>query len=159
MARPDDKGPIRVGVLSDTHGTLTDSAQKALTGVHHIVHAGDVGSSRVLEVLSRIAPVAAVRGNMDGGSWASSLPPMEIVEMGEATFCIVHDLVDLDLDPAAAGFHVVVHGHTHESSRKYHDGVLYLNPGSASLPRRGAEPSVAVLEVRGRQVTVHFRRI
>lgn len=152
-------GVVSVGVLSDTHGTLTASAEKSLAGVDAIVHAGDVGSDRVIESLRRIAPVHAVRGNMDGGVWAASLPPVEVVEAGGATLYVLHDLFDLDLDPAAAGFDVVVHGHTHQSSRKHQGGVLYLNPGSASLPRHGAEPTIALLEIRGREVTVRFRRI
>jgi putative phosphoesterase len=141
-----------VGVVSDTHGLLRPEVVKALQGVERIVHAGDVGSPSVLEELRAIAPVVAVRGNNDRGAWASRLPVTEVVEVGEALLYLIHDLGELDLDPAAAGFHVVVSGHSHRPKIERRDGVLYLNPGSVG-PRRFKLPiAFALLRVTGRTV-------
>ena len=141
-----------VGVVSDTHGLLRPEVVKALQGVERIVHAGDVGSPSVLEELRAIAPVVAVRGNNDRGDWASRLPLTEVVEVGEALLYLIHDLGELDLDPAAAGFHVVVSGHSHRPKLERRDGVLYLNPGSVG-PRRFKLPiAFALLRVKGRSL-------
>ena len=138
-----------IGVISDTHGLLRPQALEALRGVDLIVHAGDIGRLDILTQLGRIAQVHAVRGNMDNGPWAERLPHSEVAEAEEIRFFIVHDLNHLDLDPAAAGFRVVVTGHTHRPHVEERDGVLYLNPGSAG-PRRFTLPTtVAKLHVRG----------
>ena len=128
-----------VGVVSDTHGLLRPEAVRALRGVERIVHAGDVGSAAVLEELGAIAPVVAVRGNNDRGAWAAKLPATEVVEVDGALLYVIHDLAELDLDPAAAGFHAVVSGHSHRPKIERRDGVLYLNPGSIG-PRRFTLP-------------------
>ena len=138
-----------IGVVSDTHGLLRPEVVKALQGVERIVHAGDVGSASVLEELRAIAPVVAVRGNNDRGVWASQLPVTEVVEVGEVLLYLIHDLGELDLDPAAAGFHAVVSGHSHRPKVERRNGVLYLNPGSIG-PRRFALPlAFARLSVEG----------
>ena len=136
-----------VGVVSDTHGLLRPEAIRALDGVELIVHAGDVGAAEVLAGLRELAPVFAVRGNNDKGPWADALPATEVVEVGGALLYLVHDVAELDLDPAAAGFHAVVSGHSHRPKVERKDGVLYLNPGSIG-PRRFKLPvSLALLRV------------
>jgi putative phosphoesterase len=124
-----------IGVISDTHGLLRGSAVEALAGSDRIIHAGDVGSAEVLARLADIAPVSAVRGNIDLDSWASVLPSAEVVDAEGVSLYLVHDLARLDLDPAAAGFGAVISGHTHVPRMERRNGVLYLNPGSAG-PRR-----------------------
>jgi putative phosphoesterase len=124
-----------VGVISDTHGLLRPEAVAALEGCDLLVHAGDVGDPAILGELRRLAPVHAVRGNVDRGAWAEALPVTEVVEVGSVLLYVLHDLATLDLDPAAAGFAAVLYGHSHRPSRQIRHGVLYLNPGSAG-PRR-----------------------
>jgi putative phosphoesterase len=126
---------MEVGVISDTHGLLRPEAEHALLGVDLILHAGDVGAPKILTRLRTIAPVFAVRGNVDTAPWTNELPPTVVVEFGNATFYMLHNLRDLDLKPEAAGFDAVISGHTHKVEQKMQDGVLYLNPGSAG-PRR-----------------------
>jgi len=130
---------MQVGVISDTHGLLRPEALKALAGVHHILHAGDVGDPRILDALADIAPLTAIRGNIDRTGPCASLPPTELVELGGRAFYLLHDLNDLDLDPAAAAVSVVVSGHSHKPVIELRRGVLYLNPGSAG-PRRFSLP-------------------
>ena len=143
---------IRVGLISDTHGLLRPEAVEALRGSDFIVHAGDVGDATILEHLARIAPVTAVRGNVDTGSWARDLPETAILQVGEALVYVLHDIADLDLDPAAAGFHAVVYGHSHHPSQEVRAGVLFINPGSAG-PRRFKLPvSAGELLVSGCQL-------
>lgn len=139
----------KIGVISDTHGLLRPEASAALQGVHHILHAGDVGKPEILTQLAAIAPLTAIRGNIDRGPWAEALPPTEVVEF-DGTFCyLIHDRQDLDLDPAAAGFQVVITGHSHRPLIETVDGVCYLNPGSAG-PRRFRLPiTLAYLYVDG----------
>jgi len=125
---------MHVGVISDTHGLLRPQAIRALRGSEHIVHAGDVGAREILEELKAIAPVTAIRGNIDEGAWAG-LPATELVELGGVSIYVLHDLTKLDLKPAAAGIKVVISGHSHVPKQETRDGVLYFNPGSAG-PRR-----------------------
>jgi putative phosphoesterase len=136
-----------IGLISDTHGQLYEEAFNALKGVDAIVHAGDVGGLEILKALNTIAPVNAVRGNMDGGPWASSLPLADMITFEEYSFYVLHDLYRLDLDPPAAGIHVVVSGHTHRSSIETINGVLYFNPGSASQRRHGRPLSVGRIQI------------
>jgi putative phosphoesterase len=143
----------RVGVISDTHGLLRPEAVAALQGCDRIVHAGDVGNAEVLAKLSAIAPVTAVRGNNDVGGWAERLRETEILEIGGASICAIHELSLLDKDPAALGVQVVIYGHSHKPSVELRDGVLYLNPGSAG-PRRFRLPvTLAELKVAGGKVS------
>jgi hypothetical protein len=136
---------VVVGVVSDTHGELPKSALGLLGGVAHILHAGDAGSAGVLAALARIARVTAVRGNAEPAGRTAALPRSAAVEIGGARVYVIHDISDLDLDPAAAGFAAVVHGHTHRPEIVRRDGVLYVNPGSPVQPRGGFPPSVARL--------------
>ena len=137
----------KVGLISDTHGLLRKEALEALRGSELILHAGDVGKPEILEDLKRIAPVIAVRGNVDKEEWAKVLPETAAVEAGPALIYMLHDLNALDLNPASSGFHIVVSGHTHKPVKTERDGVLYINPGSAG-PRRFRLPvTVARLEV------------
>jgi hypothetical protein len=142
-----------IGVISDTHGLLRPEAVRALEGCERIVHAGDVGDPAILEALGRIAPVAAVRGNVDRGSWAEALPETEVVEVGAAVLYVLHDLAALDLDPVAAGFAAVITGHTHQPKSELRAGVLYLNPGSAGSRRFRLPVTVARLSVSGDRVS------
>ena len=132
---PSGSPSVSVGLISDTHGLLRPEALEALRGSRYIVHAGDIGDPAVLEPLSAIAPVTAVRGNNDQGSWAERLPQTELLRVGDMLIYVIHDVATLDLDPAANGFHVVVAGHSHRPGQEVRDGVLYVNPGSAG-PRR-----------------------
>jgi uncharacterized protein len=142
-----------LGVISDTHGLLRPEAEEALRGSDMILHAGDVGSPDVLRGLSALAPVLAVRGNNDRGPWAADLPLRESLELGGASIYMLHDIAELDLDPRAAGFSVVIAGHSHQPRCEERDGVLYFNPGSAG-PRRFRLPvSVGKILVDGRRVT------
>jgi len=124
-----------IGLISDTHGLLRPEALRALEGSDLIIHAGDVGDPEILGKLKVLAPVFAVRGNVDTEAWAQELPETEVVETGPATIYVLHDVHALDLDPTAAGFHVVVSGHSHKPGQTERGGVLYINPGSAG-PRR-----------------------
>jgi putative phosphoesterase len=127
--------PTKIGLISDTHGLLREEALAALRGSQLIIHAGDVGNAEILEALKRLAPVVAVRGNVDREPWARSLPETAIAEVGGATIYVLHDVKALDLNPATAGFRIVVSGHSHKPGKMVRDGVLYINPGSAG-PRR-----------------------
>jgi putative phosphoesterase len=145
-------GERLVGVISDTHGLLRPQAVDALRGCDLIIHAGDVGNPDVLARLSGIAPVSAIRGNVDTGAWATRLPPTEAVEVGDLLFHVVHNIADLDLDPPTAGFAAVVFGHSHKPTIETRDGVLYLNPGAAG-PRRFKLPvTLARVCVAGRHL-------
>jgi putative phosphoesterase len=128
-----------IGIISDTHGLLRPEALDALTGVGHILHAGDVGDPSILDRLRSIAPVTAIRGNVDTKGPCALLPATEVIELAGCLFYLVHSLEDLDLHPKAAGIGVVVSGHTHKAAIDWRDGVLYLNPGSAG-PRRFSLP-------------------
>jgi len=136
----------RIGLISDTHGLLRKEAVEALRGSELILHAGDVGKPEILEELRKIAPVVAVRGNVDIEPWAQALPETAVAEAGAVLIYVLHDVNALDLNPAAAGFHIVVSGHTHKAGRLERDGVLYINPGSAG-PRR-FQLSITVAHLR-----------
>src|SRR5712692_5164061 len=138
--------PHIIGLISDTHGLLRDEALRALAGSDLIIHAGDVGRPEILDALKSVARVVAVRGNVDTGAWASALPMTAVAEAGPARIYVLHDVHALDLDPAAAGFQVVVSGHSHKPGQTERDGVLYINPGSAG-PRRFQLP-VTVAHLR-----------
>jgi putative phosphoesterase len=139
-----------VGVISDTHGYLRPEVAEAFAGVDLIIHAGDIGNHEVLDTLRAIAPVHAVRGNMDGG-WAHGLPATEVVEIGEVLIYVLHDAYHLNLDPAVAGFVVVINGHTHRAAVEKRKGVLFLNPGSASP--HSSSGTVALLRIQGTSIT------
>jgi uncharacterized protein len=124
-----------VGVISDTHGLLRPEAVTVLQGSERIIHAGDVGAPEVLTALSALAPVTVVRGNNDRGAWAEAIAATEVVDAGGLLIYVIHDVKELDLDPVAGGFRIVVSGHSHRPAQEERDGVLWFNPGSAG-PRR-----------------------
>ena len=130
----------RVGVISDTHGLLRPHAVAALEGVELILHAGDVGKPEVLEQLERLAPVRAVRGNVDVGPWADQLPIQTEIRLEQAVVAVVHVRSRLNVDPVAAGYAAVLFGHSHKPLIETVDGVLYFNPGAAG-PRRFRLPT------------------
>jgi uncharacterized protein len=148
-----------LGVISDTHGLLRPEALAALAGVDHIVHAGDIGAPQILEGLRTIAPVTAVRGNNDTGRWADVLPDSQIVELAGRRIYVLHDVAELDLEPAAAGLAAVIAGHSHKPRITHDQGVLFLNPGSAG-PRRFTLPislgrlHVTPAGIRGELITL-----
>lgn len=138
-----------LGIISDTHGLLRPEALEAMQGSDMIIHAGDIGKEIVLDKLGSIAPVVAVRGNMDSEGWAYKLRRTEILELHKTIIYVTHDIDSMDLDPSASHIHVVISGHTHRPSIGRHSGVLYINPGSAG-PRRFSLPvSSALLNIVG----------
>lgn len=150
---------IHIGLISDTHNLLRPEARFALSKVDHIIHAGDICNEEVLRQLGDIAPVLAVRGNNDRGAWAESLNEHETIELGGARIHVVHDLKQLDADPHAAGWKVVISGHSHKPSVKLERGVLFINPGSAG-PRRFKLPiSLAFLEIRDGQCKARIQTL
>lgn len=141
-----------IGIISDSHGMLRPEAIAHLRGSDHIIHAGDIGSTEIIPRLQQIAPVTAIRGNIDLEPWARAFPETEVVELAGKLIYILHDLNGLDLKPQAAGFAAVISGHSHQPQQETIDGVLYFNPGSAG-PRRFKLPvTVGRLEISGRQL-------
>jgi putative phosphoesterase len=126
---------MNIGVISDTHGLLRPEALKALSGSNFIIHAGDIGSPEILKELERIAPVTAVRGNVDRETWSKKIPLSNVLEADGVSIFVLHILQELDLKPEAAGFEAVIYGHSHVPKQETINGVLYFNPGSAG-PRR-----------------------
>jgi putative phosphoesterase len=143
---------FRIGVISDTHGLLREEAWRALEGSDLILHAGDMGSADIVPALQRLAPVVAIRGNVDREEWADAYRERELVEHGPLLFYMLHDLKTLDLRPAAAGFAAVICGHSHQPKFYFEEGVLYFNPGSAGPWRFRLPISVGRLTVRGREL-------
>ena len=140
--------PLHIGVISDTHGLLRPEAVAALAGSQAIIHAGDVGDPRILTELERIAPVTAVRGNVDIASWAKTLPQTNVLEISGLTLYVLHDIHELDLNPAAAGFAAVIYGHSHKPTIEQRKNVLFFNPGSAGRRRFNLPISVGKLIVQ-----------
>jgi putative phosphoesterase len=141
---------MKVGVISDTHGLLRPEAVELLRGSEHIIHAGDIGSPEIISALEKIAPVKAIRGNVDTQPWARRFAETEVVELDGLLIYVIHDVNALDLNPKAAGFSAVISGHSHQPKQETKGGVLYFNPGSAG-PRRFSLPvSIGRLEI-GRQ--------
>jgi len=144
--------PVRVGVISDTHGLLRPAALTALRGSDLVIHAGDVGNADVIARLCALAPVVVVRGNNDKGAWAARLPDTVRIEVGGLRVLVLHEATRLRLDPVAAGIGVVVSGHSHRPSVVRREGILYVNPGSAG-PRRFTLPiSIARLSISGGRI-------
>lgn len=150
----DRKGPgtLRIGVLSDTHGHLDDALTATMDGADLILHAGDIDRPDVLERLASLGPVIAVRGNMDWGPWSHHLPDEEIVEAGAVLIYMIHDLTRISLVPETADIRIVISGHTHRPEMIMKNGVLYLNPGSASSPRGGHQATMAWVEISGVEI-------
>jgi putative phosphoesterase len=146
------KNNYRIGIISDTHGLLRPEAFNALEGADLIIHAGDIGDLQIIDKLAAIAPVVAVRGNTDNEIRSYNLKKTEVADLGVHIIYILHDVSRLDIDPSAAHIQVVIHGHSHRPAIQKHDGVLYINPGSAG-PRRPKLPvTVAVLNITGKKL-------
>ncbi len=149
-------GETLIGVISDTHGLLRQEALDALAGSELVIHAGDIGSPDILPALKRLAPVEAVRGNVDIEPWAESIPATMVVELQGYSLYVLHDVKQLDLDPRVAGFAAVISGHSHVPSRKVRNGVLYFNPGSAGPKRFKLPVSVGRLWVSAKGIRVEI---
>ena len=148
-----------IGVISDTHGLLRPGALAALRGSDHIIHAGDIGDPEILTKLAEIAPVTAIRGNVDREAWAKKIPATNVLEVGGVSIYVVHNLRDLDLKPEAAEFAAVISGHSHVPKQETKNGVLYFNPGSAG-PRRFRLPvTVGRLRIGSGQVSAEIIKL
>jgi putative phosphoesterase len=153
------KDNYSIGVISDTHGRIPPGIPNAFEGVDLIIHAGDIGEEAVLDKLSKIAPVAAVRGNMDFGKWARQLPETETIEIGQVVLYVIHIANRLDPEPGKAGFKAVISGHTHLPDVYEKNGVTFINPGSASYPKFGHPASAALIQIRGDDLSVKLIRL
>jgi putative phosphoesterase len=137
----------KIGVISDTHGMIRPEIAAVFDGVELIIHAGDVGSLLVMMELEKIAPVKAVFGNTDKSSWSQELPASAVVDIGGVQLYVLHSVAEMNIDPVAAGFAAVIHGHTHEQAQEIRDGVLYFNPGSAGARRTRLPASVGLITI------------
>lgn len=153
------RAPTRIGLISDTHGLLRPQALRELADSELIIHAGDVGAPEILDRLQEMAPVVAVRGNVDQDDWAMKLPLTAVAEAGEYRFYVLHDLKQLDLNPSASGFQFVVSGHTHKFVHTNRNGVSFINPGSAG-PRRFQLPvTIAQVDLEAKPPKVNFVKL
>ncbi|HEX4230159.1 MAG TPA: metallophosphoesterase family protein [Bryobacteraceae bacterium] len=150
------QNPAIIGLISDTHGLLREEALNALKGSDLIIHAGDVGEPGILERLKEIAPVVAVRGNVDKGAWALALPLTAVAEAGSVMMYVLHDLEQLDIDPAAAGFQFVISGHSHKPVCTQRAGVYYVNPGSAGPLRFRLPITVCIVDLKQSPWSIEF---
>ena len=150
---------IKIGLISDTHGSLNDSVKDVFNGTDLIIHAGDVGKPEILDKLGQIAPVVAVRGNMDAGQWAAHLPDYELVEIGNHRVYVLHNLDQFDIDPSGAGIDAVISGHIHKPSLINKNDVLFINPGSASQPRHHQHATVALFFIAQKSLNVKFIKL
>ena len=141
-----------IGVISDTHGLLRREALAALQGSHYIIHAGDIGDPQILDKLGVIAPLIAVRGNVDQGAWARKIPATNVLEIGQISVYVLHSIQELDLKPEAAKFAAVVYGHSHVPKQEWKNGVLYFNPGSAGPKRFKSPVSVGRLTIEHNKI-------
>lgn len=146
------KNALRVGVISDTHGLLRPEARAFAGSCDYIIHGGDIGSAAILDELSALAPLIAVRGNNDRQAWAAHLPQSEMIRVGGVFIYIVHDISQLDIEPHAAGAQVIVSGHSHKPLIKFRDGILYFNPGSCGPRRFNLPLSFGEIRVEGTKV-------
>ena len=147
---------MSIGVISDTHGLLRPEAEARLAGADHIIHAGDIGAPEIVPRLRRLAPVTAIRGNVDRGAWAEAYPETAEVTLAGRRIYILHDLAALGLDPVASGVAVVISGHSHKPKVETKGGVLYLNPGSAGRRRFRLPVTLATIELTGGGVEVRI---
>ena len=145
--------PTTIGVISDTHGLLRPEALAALRGSDYIIHAGDIGDPQILDELATIAPLTAVRGNVDHGEWAQKIPNTNILEVGEVSIYVLHSLQELDLKPEAAKIAAVIYGHSHVPKQEVKNGVLYFNPGSAGPNRFHLPVSIGRLTIERGQIS------
>ena len=154
----DPKSNYAIGVISDTHGHIPPWVPKAFHEVDLIIHAGDIGEQTVLNKLSKIAPVVAVRGNMDFGKWTQQLPESEIIEIGQIVLYLLHIESRLGADPSATDFKAVISGHTHRPNVYEKNGIMFINPGSASYPKFGHPASAALIQIKGDDLQVQIIR-
>jgi putative phosphoesterase len=157
--KPPNKNYFLAGVIADTHGVLLPAAIRALKGVDLIIHAGDIDTTEVLDELQSIAPVVAVRGNMDMAENLRQLPETETVEVADVLLYVIHNIHRLDIAPSKAGFDAVIFGHSHYPSIVKNNGVLFLNPGSAAQPRRNYPASLAILTIQGNAIEARIVNI
>ncbi len=150
---------MRIGIISDTHGLLRREAESALEGVDLIVHAGDVGDPEILARLKRIAPVFAVRGNVDTSPWAQGLPLTIVVEAGGATLYVLHNLREMDMRTDGGNFDFVISGHTHQPEQAENNGVLYINPGSAGPRRFNLPVTLALVDLANKPWSAQFVKL
>jgi putative phosphoesterase len=153
------KNALRVGLISDTHGLLRPEARAFAGCCDYIIHGGDIGSAAILDELSALAPLIAVKGNNDRQAWAAHLPETEMVRVGGVFIYVIHDISQLDIEPHAAGAQVIVSGHSHKPRIELRDGILYVNPGSCGPRRFNLPLSVGEIRVEGTKVrarTVEF---
>ena len=155
----DPKSSYAIGVISDTHGRIPPGVLNAFHEVDLIIHAGDIGEQTVLDNLSKIAPVVAVRGNMDFGKWAHQLPETEIIEIGQIVLYVLHIANRLGADPSISDLKAVISGHTHRPGVYEKNGVIFINPGSASYPKFGHPASAALIEIKGDDLHVEIIRL
>lgn len=158
-SKPPENRRYLVGVLADTHGTLSQPVRLALGGCDLIIHAGDLHTPEILTQLEKIAPVKVVRGNMDRVKGVRHLPTSEVVLVGEASLYVLHNLEDLDFHPGRAGFQAVIYGHSHKPSIQDRKGVLFINPGSPVMPRGGSGCTVARLHIQGKDIQAEIVRV
>ena len=152
MNRSSPRSANLIGLISDTHGLIRPQALAALQGVDLIIHAGDIGKPEVLQPLKAIAPLVAIKGNVDKNAWAASLPESKALKVGDIDVYVIHNVNELDFNPASRGFRAVISGHSHKPSIVRRDGALFVNPGSAG-PRRFKLPvAVAKLWLDGRNL-------
>jgi putative phosphoesterase len=147
---------VIIGVISDTHGLLRPEAVELLRGSEHIIHAGDIGAPEIVPELRKIAPVTAIRGNVDTQAWARGFAETEVVELGGLHIYVIHDANAIDLNPKAAGFAAVISGHSHQPKQEMKNGVLYFNPGSAGPSRFKLPISVGRMEIVGGRVSAEI---
>jgi uncharacterized protein len=138
---------FRIGIISDTHGLLRPEAERRLAGVDHIIHGGDIGRHDIIAALRRIAPVTAIKGNVDTDDWANEYSDTELVRLAGRSIFVLHDLQALQVDPIALSIDVVVSGHSHVPKVEMVGGVLYLNPGSAGRRRFRLPITLATLDI------------
>ena len=142
----------KIGIISDTHGMLRPEIAAAFAGVELIIHAGDIGTPLVTVELNKTAPVTAVYGNTDNVLCTRELPASTVVKVGDVQLYVLHNLADLDLDPAAAGFAAVIYGHSHRQMQETRNGVLYFNPGSAGPRRYSLPASVGLITIENSRI-------
>ena len=157
--KPDCQNHCLIGVISDTHGYVTPSALQAFAGTDLIIHAGDVGEPDVLKALKKIAPLVAVRGNMDFGKWANPLPQEETVKIGGVSIQVIHDVQRLRANAQSGSIDAIIFGHSHRRLARETDGIFYLNPGSASYPKYGDSASVALLRLSVEKIDAEFIKL
>ncbi len=148
---------MQIGIISDTHGLLRAEAMEALIGSNIIIHAGDIGDIKIIKALEAIAPVYAVRGNNDIGRWAEKLSSTIVIEQDNLYIYVIHDINEMDLDPKAAGFNVVISGHSHRFAKTIKDNVLYINPGGSGYKRFNLPLTVALLHINNGEKIVEIK--